>query len=113
MSNNLTRGLPTTKLRVGPLDYEVRWVDANWRASANCVACCDNETQIITLYEGLTPSQLPCSFVHEVGHALLYAARFTQEPDITEEVACNLAGYMITGFWRDNPEVFKWWSSLL
>jgi hypothetical protein len=100
-----------TKVRIGPLDYEVRWESSSWRRSADAVAQCDNEFQIITIYADITPSQLPCSFVHEVAHGLLYAARM--QKDIDEEDVCDTAGYLLTDFWRSNPDVFKWWIGLV
>jgi len=101
-----------TEVRIGPLTYEVRWEGDEWERSARCLAQTDPRLQIIRMPSNLKPDHMACAFIHEITHGLFYPCELGGEK-ITEEMACDIAGYMLVDFWRDNPDVFDWYIGLV
>ena len=102
---------PTT-IRIGSLCYTFEWTDGNWTASTERYGECDYIPQIIRINGQLRPDRLATNVVHEIIHAMLEHSPHGHDNWSNEEIAKHL-GYMLAGVWRDNPEVFDWWRSLL
>jgi hypothetical protein len=101
------------RVKVGPVDYTVLWVDiATWRAMGT-PGQQDPICQTIRLLADHPAGGIAVDFVHELMHAFRYQSPICGVGDINEEMACQLAATNLTAFWRDNPLTFAWWASLL
>ncbi len=100
-----------TSIRILGLDYKITYKGEEWQRSAKSLAQCDTKLGTITLPDDASNDRLACAFVHEIMHAILYVPEWDR--DLKEEEVCNAAGYFLTAVWRDNPEVFEWWSGLI
>jgi hypothetical protein len=101
-----------TKLKIGSFDYTVEWMDRNWSDQENAFGACHRDTCSIKIAEHATPHRIAGTFVHEVFHAL-QEHFMGPKGEIDIEQASHIAGDGLVMFWRDNPEAFEWWSSLL
>jgi hypothetical protein len=99
------------KVRIGPLDYEVRWEDEPWRRTARGIAAEDELYQILHLPSCVPPTGIACLFLHEVMHSILWTDG--NRTTLDQEQVCDCVGYHLTDFWRDNPEAFEWWIGLV
>jgi Zn-dependent peptidase ImmA (M78 family) len=119
MENLMTPGLTImsdnrpTKVKIGELTYSVVWEGDAWFRTVNANAQWDGLSQIIHVWENVHPDKLACVFAHEIGHALAFHHSVNSDNLMTEERAADIASYGMVMVWRDNPDAFKWWSSLL
>jgi hypothetical protein len=105
-----------TKVKVGALDYEIRWHDKDWHDSTNCRGEIVFPQQRINLADDLPPQELASTFLHEVIHAILQhydRAGDNRDIPISRENVCEYCSYGIQMVWRDNPEAFEWWQGLI
>jgi hypothetical protein len=100
-----------TKLKVGPLDYTLIWESVDWEVGAQRFGECSPNICEIRITERCSGYRLACIFAHEVAHALASMDGCYEQAD-AEEIA-DVASYSMVAFWRDNPDAFDWWISLV
>jgi hypothetical protein len=100
-----------TKIKVYGLDYDVIWEPVDWEIGQRLFGQCEPDTLKIHISERCAGYRLACVFAHEVAHAL--AAWVGCYEHAEGEQLANLASYDMVAFWRDNPETFSWWVSLV
>lgn len=100
-----------TKVRIAGITYDVLWKDYAWFRAADCYAQFDPILQTISIYEGIKDDRCARAFAHEVAHGFIHYRCLSG--GLTEEQAADVAGYDMAQFWGDNPDVFKWWISLV
>jgi uncharacterized protein YjaZ len=98
-------------VRVGPVNYSVVWQDNHWSKLTDQAGRCIPRENRIEINGELPTDQVACTFTHEVFHALEW--HYKRWDDVDSEVGACLCGEGMVMFWRDNPEVFKWWQSLI
>lgn len=99
------------KVKIGPLDYSVEWRDDAWSQRYDRCGDCNSSLMVIGICENMPAFKIAAVFLHEVMHAIQDYSPCPSR-SLTPEEACDLWGYGLVSFWRDNPDVFAWWSSL-
>jgi hypothetical protein len=99
------------KVKVYGLDYDVVWEPLEWEIGQHLFGQCEPDVCKIHISERCEGYRLACVFAHEVCHALAAWVGCYTEADC-EQVA-NIGSYDTVAFWRDNPEAFEWWISLI
>jgi len=102
------RTQPPRRVRILNLTWKVKFVDND---IGDSLGWCDYESQTITLYAQQTKESLCDTFLHELLHALFYAMAIDQSTDEEKLVASTSTG--LCAVWKQNPEAFKWWASML
>ena len=100
-----------TRIKIGHLDYTIEWMDRDWSDQVGAFGTCHRDTNSIKIYESSANERIAETFIHEVYHALQDVFMCTKEIDT--EQAAGIAGRGLVMVWRDNADVFKWWSSLI
>jgi hypothetical protein len=98
-------------MRIGALDYVVLWEPVDWEIGQRLFGQCVPDSCEIHISERCVGHRLACVFAHEVAHAMAAWEGCYDKADC-EEIA-YLASYSMVMFWRDNPEAFDWWISLV
>jgi len=102
---------PFTSVRIGPFDFEVRWGDNAEAESNGHQGYVNMEYQFLWLNGQAPRAYLASIFIHEVQHAILFASNLPDQHTV-EDCVTNI-GRGLVSFWRDNPEVVKWWTGLI
>lgn len=102
-------------LRIGPFDYEVRWVDRPEATVERRFGWCDNNDQVICVQLGLKCQKTADTLLHEIAHALVwnYGGAIDESDHIKEE---DFVGWIANGLiqvWRDNPDLLPWFQEIL
>ncbi|MFW6855368.1 hypothetical protein ACODYM_29175 [Burkholderia gladioli] len=103
------RGIPS-HVKVGNFKFTI---DLRSRAVgdlAHMFGACDTQTQVIWLFEGMTPENLADTFIHEVLHAIHWVADLDDKSD--EEAFTLRTAHGLCQLWQDNPETMKWWTRI-
>lgn len=100
-----------TKIKIGPLDFDIRWYDRTEEDREARYGYSDANELIIGISERLAPAKKADTFMHEAIHALWYVFGMAEKE--YEENAASRLGIGIAMIARDNPELFRWWLSLL
>lgn len=98
-------------VRIGPLTYDIRWVEQIDSDLANVHGKCWPDRQVILLNRDAPPDRIATSFMHEIGHAM--TDLWNCYTKITPEQACDVVGDGIAMFAQDNPEAWEWWLGLI
>jgi hypothetical protein len=102
------------RVRVGPLTYRIVWESRAWCEQVNTVGMHMIPEQEIHIWADMPVDRLPCCFLHEVMHGILWLRADQRNcTSYEEESAINGASYDIVMFWRDNPDAFEWWIALV
>lgn len=101
------------KVRIGSFDFDVIWEGQAFERSARSVAQIDCHLYTIRIAETSQSYSLACRFLHEIIHGIIFYQENCHDDSMREEDCCNVGSYGIVDFWRSNPEVFKWWISLI
>jgi len=101
------------KLKIGHLDYDIKWVGDDWIAESNRTGEINYVKQEIKIAETLKPEKLADTFLHEIIHAIItHFSRISTTP-IARELISEYCAAGLVMVWRDNPAAFEWWSSLI
>ena len=68
----------------------------------------DAQNNLIHLRGNLQDDKQVRVFMHEVAHAVIAESLLCERKRFTEEEVCDLIGFHITDFLRDNPELVTW-----
>jgi hypothetical protein len=101
-----------TSIKIGALDYAIEWQDGNWMAASERFGECSFTQQVIRINGTMPAHRVATTFLHEVTHAVLAHFGVHDEKQDDEDIA-TMIGTGLTMVWRDNPDVLKWWSSLI
>lgn len=106
-----------TKIVVGPLTFSIIWDSASTIPDTKQYGHVSFTAQELHLCEGVKPDRIACTFAHEVAHLAYWylgeKVRKTDDEQDIEEDICDLASYSMITVWRQNPQVFNWWVSLV
>ncbi len=100
-----------SKVKVGPIDYEIRWMDQVDSDATGCHGYINHPHLVIFLNKDMNSYKLADSFHHEVSHAILTNANVAEDHKDEDCVYALSRGWV--AFWRDNPKTLKWWIGLL
>jgi hypothetical protein len=98
-------------IKIGHYDFRVRWFSREEEAADANVGYCDTDHLEFGFSRRLEPTHMAEIVIHEVTHAIWYLRKLPARA--TEEMVCEHHGIGVTQVWRDNPEFFRWWNSLL
>lgn len=103
-----------SKIKVGPFDYTVEFVDAEWVTEHDLQGRIDYRKRIISIYANRPDIELADTFLHEVMHALLhhYNRIHLEEPMRNEDIAEWLSSGLVM-VWRDNPDALAWCGGMI
>jgi len=102
-----------TRIRIGALDYEIRWKDTVDCALTESHGDCLSDEQIICVKAADKPDRMACTFGHEIAHAIHCHFYPGIHDGFNNEHLAHVCGEGLVMVWRDNPEVFRWWVSLV
>ena len=104
-----------TSVRIGPFDYEVRWMDRLEENDMKAFGICNSTEQVIRICSIYKRQRVAVSFLHEILHTLglVYGVPEDDEKKVKEEDAVAGHALGLTAFWRDNPDVAQWWQDLV
>ena len=88
------------KLKIGPLDYQVRYRTAY--EDPDSYGQCHKEDETITLRADVSAGRQLDTLIHEVLHACYDA--YTRSGCLDEEAVCSFVGSALAAVIRDNPE---------
>ena len=99
---------PPKRVRILNLTWDVEFVNND---ISDALGWCDYDNQTITLYTKQSTESLADTFQHEILHALFYAMSIDSKTD--EEKVVSKISTGLNSVWSQNPQAFKWYSSLL
>lgn len=99
-----------SKIRIGPLEYAVRWYDRAEEDEKGCYGYTDSNEMEIGISERRPKLNIADTFMHEAVHALWYVLGMKDKED--EETVASRFGIGLSMIARDNPDLFRWWLSL-
>jgi hypothetical protein len=102
-----------TSIKIGYIDYTVTWVDNKWSDSTGRRGEIDYCGREIFIVQDMDNLSIADTFIHELMHALMQHYERNIETPIERERAVEIMGAGLVMVWRDNPDVLKWWSSLI
>lgn len=102
-----------TSIKIGHLDYAIAWVDDKWVLENDRTGEVSFIKQEIRVAETLCNAKKADTFQHEIIHALFHHYERNIETPIERERAAEIIAAGLVMIWRDNPDVFAWWSGLL
>ena len=98
-----------SQLNILGMDYKVKWTETD-ESGGDKLGWCDFAALTIYVAEDQPKPALANTFLHEVIHAVNYGMGINSAD---EENLTNRITNGICAAWRENPEAFKWWASLL
>ena len=102
-----------TVVKIGHLDYAVKWMNSDWALKTERNGEISYIEEEIRILDGMSPQSTACTFLHEIIHGLTSHYDRTGTEPIERETVSEWIGAGLVMFWRDNPDAFAWWSSLL
>ncbi len=102
---------PFASIRVGPVDYEIRWYGNAEEGAFGYRGLVNHNLAIVWFNGEAPPTQMAVTFLHEVMHAVQTNGHLADEHKC--EDCTEIASTGLTAFWRDNPEVMRWWMGLI
>lgn len=100
------------KLRIGPMDYEVHWMNPEEENEKRVYGEHSDQQQVIRLTSYRKRQRVAIIFKHEVNHALLlYYGNGSETKDEEDFVGTEAVGW--AAFVRDNKEAVEWMNWLL
>jgi hypothetical protein len=102
-----------TSVKIGHLDYAIEWVGAEWAVGHNRKGEINYVEEVIRVVETLSPYSMADTFLHEIVHALTEHYDAASDDPISRENLSHWMGAGLVMVFRDNPEAFAWWSSLI
>jgi hypothetical protein len=104
---------PTT-VRIGPFDYEIRWMDRSEEEDGQRFGSHNSNSLIIRLVADRKRQRVASTFLHEVLHSIghVYGPVENKEGLVKEEDQVDACSYGLSAFPRDNPETWAWWMDL-
>ena len=106
-SDNLAGAFPA-RVRVGALDYTVRYWSPQASDNTRAIGLCDRSTCTILIRSGMVPQKEAEVLIHEIFHAAWDGAGLAMEDDHPEERVVNALGYQWLQILRDNPNLFDY-----
>ena len=106
-------GFPDQPVKTGALDFHVRWMSEKEAEAREVYGECRIDTHVISIRRDLEPRKMAMIFAHEVFHAIFYSAFGTEEKGRKEEELVHAFSAGVAMIARDNPQLLKWWVSLL
>lgn len=103
-----------TKVKVGPLTYDVRWLNEDeWyaqRYEEETIGLCERDKCLISIRADTTAAEdaLRLTLLHEILHTTTEEGRITpfiKEVDDAEEFVVRLMAPVLLGILNDNPNV--------
>ena len=94
------------KVKIGPLDYAVLWVDAAWSLDTRLNGQIDYSYQIIRVAEWMPSTQQAITLLHEIVHGIHNNTNNSDDMN-AEEIACMVSRGLVA-CWRDNPTLMDW-----
>lgn len=90
------------KIKIGHLDYEVKYME-DWQADlGGACGWCNNISQVIGVRASLSKDRVKEVLIHEIMHALNDIMEVN-----TEEEMCSRLGVGLAMVLRDNPKIRK------
>lgn len=100
-----------TKIDIFNCRWEIRWVDQASDTATEAWGMCIYDQQVILMSTRMKPNFEADTFLHEVLHAVCKAMGMGER--FSEEDAAKKLSSGLCLVWKQNPEVFKWWTQLV
>jgi len=97
-------------VKIGPYTYEIREIDDAQRRFGYD-GHLNHDALIIHFHDHSDPVYTAEVFIHEILHAIHH--HFCMKDSTPEEMFAENTALGLVMVWKDNPDVFKWWTSLL
>lgn len=100
-----------TKVKVGPFEYEIRWLDLKRQNRDEIYGKCNSDKCVIWLPDGRKRQRVGETFFHEVTHAIWYVYGLGKKESQEKAVKALALGW--SAFMRDNSEALIWMHNLM
>jgi hypothetical protein len=110
MSQRKSKLRRPSRIKILNMTYKIKFVDETERVAAEADGWCDSTTQTIAVFKLLPNEAMADTFLHECIHAVgnVMGVDWSKEEQVAHRIATGMCTVVKT-----NPNVFKWWQSLL
>lgn len=101
-----------TQILLGGFTFKVCWMDKSWSEDSGRQGEISYNHHELRIRVDIPPEKIAAVFVHEVAHGLMWYYEYHNWPN-REEAFAQCAAYGLQGFWKANPDAFRWWVGMM